>query len=118
MSCLPKIGQQNGSAYDGLTQFLPDADGQLRRDAAATRDEPFFCCSKTFLRRVGSARASGTSISISIVPLIFGEALVDFDQSPHLSSWILKVKVRIRYIEYLDAEGDILLPHFFDVFGL
>jgi hypothetical protein len=51
-------------------------------------------------------------------PLIFGEVLVDSDQPKDLSSWGLKVEVRIRHFKYLDAEGNNFLPHVFDIGGL
>ena len=51
-------------------------------------------------------------------PLISGEVLADSDQPQDLSPWGLEVEVRIRHFEYLDAEGDNLPPHFFDVVGL
>jgi hypothetical protein len=50
-------------------------------------------------------------------PLIFGEVLVDSDQPQDLPSGGLKVEVRIRHLKYLDAEGNNLLPHLFDVVG-
>ena len=53
-----------------------------------------------------------------IGPLVFGEVLVDTDQPEDLSAWGMKVEVRIRHFKYPDAEGDNLLPHFFDVAGL
>jgi hypothetical protein len=50
--------------------------------------------------------------------LIFGEVFVDSDQPKDLSSWGLKVEVRIGHFKYLDAEGNNFLPHVFDVVGL
>src|SRR5258708_2795172 len=53
-----------------------------------------------------------------VSPLIFAEVLVDSDQPEDLSSWGLKVEVRVLHVKYPDAEGDDFLPHFFDVVGL
>ncbi len=51
-------------------------------------------------------------------PLVFGEVLAGSNEPEHLSSWGLKVEVRIRHFQHLDAEGDNFLSHFSFVVGL
>jgi len=67
--------------------------------------------------KIGYGGFTSAERSTSTVPLILRQILVDPNEPEDLPARGLKVEMRIRNIQYLDAELDDLPSHFIDIIG-